>query len=140
MSRPIRCAVFDCNDAVREALRRRLAADPRIAAVSVEGSPKETEVARIVQSMMPDAVLIDGHTGRGLRSTLAVLLCLRRTLPYFVIAAHVARQNDDEERALLASGCDLYLLKGLRTKQLIDRVYCEVERQRATRDHDGVLP
>jgi DNA-binding NarL/FixJ family response regulator len=131
MSTRIRLAVLDCNAVVREALRRRLVVDSRVSDVVVEGACDRAAVAHLLDSAQPHAVLIDPRAANRAAPKLPELLALREGRPYFVIGVHVTQYDPAEERAALAAGCDLYLLKGHKTALLIDRLYAIVAEQRS---------
>jgi DNA-binding NarL/FixJ family response regulator len=72
---------------------------------------------------VPHVVLIDaGGWDEAGQHALRVLDALRQRTAWFVIAVHVARDGHLDPGEALALGADLYLLKGLRTADLVSHV------------------
>jgi DNA-binding NarL/FixJ family response regulator len=115
----LRIAIFDDNTDVRDGLERRLAQDARVTAVASAAASDVDSMARLITQLGPTVVLIDPGRGGTDGPALRTLLTLRRD-GAFVIALHVAHANEVERRSASAAGCDLHVLKGLRTTALVD--------------------
>jgi len=114
----LRLAILDPNAQVRTALERRLTEDDRVAAVASAGIDS-IDALGLIADQDPHVVLIDPR-GNGGTELLAALLQRRLESRRFIIAVHVSYRDAAEEAALLSVGCSLYLLKGLRSRTLVD--------------------
>jgi DNA-binding NarL/FixJ family response regulator len=133
----LRIAIFDDNPDVRDALERRLAKDPRVMAVASAAISGIDSMARVIAQLGPTVVLIDPGRGGMDAPALRTLLNLRRDAA-FVIALHVAHANEVERRWASAAGCDLHVLKGLRTGALVDLLADAVEQAGEGEAHSRV--
>jgi DNA-binding NarL/FixJ family response regulator len=114
----LRILLVDPHERVRESLARRLLMDPRVS--SVTDAATVDAIPAIVQAAPPDVVLIDpGDRARDWREGLRALVRLRDHSARFLIAMHVARNDELDETEAAAIGADLLLLKGLRTTELM---------------------
>jgi DNA-binding NarL/FixJ family response regulator len=115
----LRLLVLDANAEVRSALQRALSLEPAVGDVFVPQGVRVDELAPVLATHDPHAVLIDP---RGMPDVFAKLLSLRRQSNSFVVVAHVAWVDLAEEAEALTAGCALYCLKGMRSRELVRRI------------------
>lgn len=118
-ARQFRIAVFDDHGEIRDALERRLATDPRVAAVASAAASDTEAIPDVIQRLNPNVVLFDPGRG-GVHTPGFRTLLARRGNGEFAIALHVVHPDEQGRASALAAGCDLYISKGMRTTALLD--------------------
>jgi DNA-binding NarL/FixJ family response regulator len=117
----LRILLVDPHEQVRSSLARRLLMDQRVTSVSDTSSAEEA--AAIIRATAPDVVLVDPGRGSGdWRASLRSLVDLRDGSRSFLIVMYVARDDQFSATEAVQLGADLYLLKGLRTADLMAAV------------------
>jgi DNA-binding NarL/FixJ family response regulator len=116
----VRILVMDPNERVRNALVRRLAEESAVQSAHALESTDPQEVNAALDAHDPHVVLIDPRGG--CREVLDVILARRNGSKRFVLAIHVAYGDEAEEAELTSSKPALYVLKGLKTAQLLARL------------------
>jgi DNA-binding NarL/FixJ family response regulator len=115
---PIRIVVVDDHMLVREGLVSLLDPQPDLQVVGQAGSVREA--ITVAQDLRPDVVLMDFTLpdGTGEEATRAILATLPATKIVFLTV------HDDDERlfAAIAAGATGYLLKSMRSADLLSRL------------------
>jgi CheY-like chemotaxis protein len=110
--------LIDPHEGVRANLARRLRSDERVASLAEASSV--ANAAATIESSRPHVVIIDPGTFEGTgRAALQSLWQLREQTEWFLIAVHTASGEQLPDSDANQPGSDLYLLKGVRTAQLV---------------------
>jgi len=124
----LRIALVDPDEGVLLALQRRLMEQRTVSEVSVH--PLRSLDPGAIDRFDPHVVVIDPRSyGMSAPDILSSILSLPLRAERFIVAAHVTVPGVGEEAEALAAGCELYLLKGLQTADLIERLTAAIRRR-----------
>ena len=111
----IRLAVVDDHPMFREGVASILAAESDIEIVGL-GSDAESAI-QIARSLTPDIMLLDMHMpGGGIHATQTI----KEVAPTVKLVILTGSEDDEDVLETLKAGAHAYLLKGVKTRELVD--------------------
>lgn len=125
----LRILILDDNVRVRDALARRLTDDPGVEKAAAVDMSTVTSVPSIIAEHDPHVVLIDPRGGDRSRDVLDEVMRERSRTERFVVAVHVSYRDELEESSLGGGTPALYVLKGMKTGDLLARLMIAARNQ-----------